>query len=160
MLLLIGGLSGAGKSTLGRYLEEHRDFRWVELDVPGKDVVDEIKIRSQWKDFLAGNPDPLIEHFPGNTVLTVPSLVIIDASKYRASSKIRVRYLLGPKEECFFRAHTRSNGMVSQFQWDANNGGLLTHLDSGDCPAGWKIEILHSNGKPRSVENLALAITS
>jgi hypothetical protein len=70
MLLVVGGLSGAGKSELGRHLERYHAFRWVELDCYPKDMVDELAIRSEWDDFLAGNPWRLIERFAGDVVLT------------------------------------------------------------------------------------------
>ena len=54
MLLVVGGLSGAGKSELGRHLERYHAFRWVELDCYPKDMVDELAIRSERDDFLAG----------------------------------------------------------------------------------------------------------
>lgn len=164
MLLILGGLSGAGKSTLGRYLEKQCAFRWIELDPPGENEVNEVndvtelKISSQWKEFRAGNPSPLIQRFPGNTVITFASFVITDASKYLTSSEIRIRYLLGPKEACFCRANARSPEIVSQQHWDKNNNSLLAYFDSGNCPAEWKIEVFHNSGRPRSLDELARAI--
>jgi hypothetical protein len=62
-----------------------KGIRWVELDCCLKDMVDELAIRPEWDNFLAGNPSRLIERFAGDIVLTVPSRLIINASNYSGS---------------------------------------------------------------------------
>jgi tRNA uridine 5-carbamoylmethylation protein Kti12 len=159
MLLVLGGLSGAGKTTLAQHLEKQCTFCWFELDPPeDNEAVTEFKRSYQWKEFLSGNPSPLIERFPGNTVITVSSDVIIDSPNYLTSSEIRIRYLSGPQEQCFSRAHERSPNIVTKARWDEYNRRLLEYLYSGKCPAEWKIEVFDNCGRELTVDELARAI--
>jgi hypothetical protein len=156
MLFLVGGLSGAGKSDLGKYLQENCGFRWIELDTPPVDAVDELGIRHQWTAFQNGDPDPLIAYSPSNTIVTVASFPIIKPPSYLNSDKVTIRYLTGPEEECFSRARVRSN--LDQAHWDRNNGDLLEFLNSGSCPPEWKIQVFDENGNPRTGEAIALEL--
>jgi hypothetical protein len=158
MLLVVGGLSGAGKSALGRHLEGHYPFRWVELDCYPKDMVDELAIRPEWEDFLVGNPSRLIEHFAGDVVLTVPSRLIIDASKYLSSDEVRVRYLTGSPDVCFSRASARSPALVDRRHWDANNNELVAYLASAACPLDWKVQVFDRDGSAQSLNKIAQAV--
>jgi hypothetical protein len=159
MLLILGGLSGAGKTTLAQHLAKERAFYWFELDPPeDNEAATELRSSDHWKDFLSGNPCPLIDRFAGNTVITVASDVIIECPKYLTSSKIRIRYLSGPQERCFSRAHQRSSKKVTKEHWDRYNKRLLEYLGSENCPADWKIEVFDNCGRDRSVDELAHAI--
>jgi hypothetical protein len=160
MLLVVGGLSGAGKSELGRHLERYHAFRWVELDCYPKDMVDELAIRSEWDDFLAGNPWRLIERFAGDVVFTVPSRLIIDASKYLSSDEVRIRYLTGSKEACFSRADARSPALVDRRYWDENNNKLLAYLAGAACPLDWKVQVFDRDGNARSLDEIARAVVA
>lgn len=157
MLLLIGGLSGAGKTALGKYLAKNTDFHWVELDggERGRDEVTEWKIRAEWEQFLKGDPNALGGRFPDKTVFTIPSFPIIKAPLYSDSTKVRIRYLTGPKELCFARANARSG--VTQEDWDNNNADLLAYF-AQDCPTKWKLPVFTDAGEVRSPAELADAV--
>lgn len=132
------GLSGVGKTQLGKCVSEDLGFLHIEQDRPEGDVIDMLRVRKEWDDFLSGkDAAPLAQELrkivkavgKKGLIMTFTSMVGLRAAHIKTAEKAGIATVLlyGAGEDClnsYLKREKKSGRGYDEARW------ILYNMDS------------------------------